>query len=79
MIPVVNRAIAMSAFSLAVSAKIGYSSYNYFWWVQLPVFILIGWRAANNHGVLCSWVTYSWADDTVQVAKNEMWASALLA
>ena len=35
---------------------------------------LIGWRAANNH-VLCSCVKYSWADDMVQVAKNEMWAS----
>ena len=31
--------------------------------------MLIGWRAANNQ-VICSW-----ADDTVQVAKNEMWAS----
>ena len=31
------------------------------------------WLAANNH-VLCSWVKYSWADDMVQVAKNEMWA-----
>ena len=36
--------------------------------------MLIGWRAANNH-VLCSWAKYSWADDTVYVAKNEMWAS----
>ena len=31
-------------------------------------FILIGWRAANNH-----------VHAMVQVAKNEMWASALLA
>ena len=36
--------------------------------------MLIGWRATNNH-VHCSWVKYSWADDMVQVAKNEMWAS----
>ena len=41
---------------------------------QHPVFMLIGWHAANNH-VLFSWVKYSWADDTVQVVKNEMWAS----
>ena len=41
---------------------------------QLLVFMLIGWRAANNH-VLCSWAKYSWADDMVQVAKSEMWAS----
>ena len=41
------------------------------------MFMLIGWRtwhATNNH-ILCSWVKYSWADDMVQVAKNEMWAS----
>ena len=36
--------------------------------------MLIGWHTANSH-VLCSWVKYSWADDTVQVAKNEMWES----
>ena len=36
--------------------------------------MLIGWYTANSH-VLCSRVKYSWADDTVQVAKNEMWAS----
>ena len=45
--------------------------FSYFWGGQLPVFMLIGWRAANNH-VLCSWVKYSWADDMVQVAKNEL-------
>ena len=32
------------------------------------------WLAANNH-VLCSWTKYGWADDVVQVVKNEMWAS----
>ena len=42
--------------------------------ILILVFMLIGWRAANNH-VLCSWVQYSWADDMVQVAKNVMWAS----
>ena len=26
---------------------------------RLPVFILIGWCAANNH-VFCSWAQYSW-------------------
>ena len=31
-------------------------------------------KTANNH-VLCSCAKYSWADDTVQVVKNEMWAS----
>ena len=36
--------------------------------------MLTGWRGANNH-VLCSLAKYSWADDMVQVAKNEMWAS----
>ena len=46
----------------------------YFFGSQLLVFMLIGWCAANNH-VLCSWVKYSWADDMVQVVKNEMWAS----
>ena len=40
----------------------------------LPVFMLIGWHTANNH-MLCSWAKYSWADDMVQVAKNEMWVS----
>ena len=53
------------------------NNYSYFWgWGgdRLPVFMLIGWRAANNH-VLRSWTKYSWADDRVQVAKNEMWAS----
>ena len=39
--------------------------------------MLIGWRAANNH-VLCSCTKYSWADDVVQVAKNEMWAREAL-
>ena len=43
---------------------------DYFLGGRLPVFR----RAVNNH-VLCSWVQYSWADDMVQVAKNEMWAS----
>ena len=32
------------------------------------------WLVANNH-VICSWVKYSWEDDMVQVAKNEMWVS----
>ena len=32
-------------------------------WGQLPVFMLIGWRTANNHFV-CSWAKYSWADGT---------------
>ena len=40
----------------------------------LPVCMLIGWRAANNH-VLCLWAKNSWADDMVQVAKNKMWVS----
>ena len=31
---------------------------------RLPVFMLVGWRAANNH-ILCSRVKYSWADDMV--------------
>ena len=38
------------------------------------MFMPIDWRAASIH-VFCSWVKYSWADDMVQVAKNEMWAS----
>ena len=42
------------------------------------MFVLIGWGAANNHGVLCSWARYSWADDMVQVAKNEMWGALLV-
>ena len=29
----------------------------------------------NNINALCSWEKYSWADDMVQVAQNEMWAS----
>ena len=36
--------------------------------------MLIGWRAANNH-IRSSWAKYSWADNMVQVAKNEMWVS----
>ena len=36
--------------------------------------MLIGWHTTNNH-VLCSWTKYSWADDMVQVAKNQMWES----
>ena len=36
--------------------------------------MLIGWHATNNH-VLCSWPEYSWTDDILQVAKNQMWAS----
>ena len=48
--------------------------FSYFICGRLPVFMQIDWRAANNH-VLCSWTKYSWADDMVQVAKNEMWAS----
>ena len=46
----------------------------YFFGSQLLVFMLIGWCATNNH-VLCLWVKYSWADDTVQVVKKEMWVS----
>ena len=38
---------------------------QYFWGGRLPVFMLIGWRATNNH-VLFSWVKYSWADDKVK-------------
>ena len=38
------------------------------------VFVLIVWRATNKH-ILCLWVKFSWADDMVQVAKKEMWAS----
>ena len=36
--------------------------------------MLTGWHAANDH-VLCLWAKYSQADDMVQVAKDEMWAS----
>ena len=41
------------------------------------MFMLIGWQTwrATNNRILCSWVKYSWADDMVQVAKNEMWKS----
>ena len=39
---------------------------------QFPVFMLIGWCAAN---IICFWMKCSWADDMVQVAKNEMLAS----
>ena len=44
-----------------------------FFWGRLPVFMLIGWHAANNH-ILCSWVS-TVGQNMVQVAKNEMWAS----
>ena len=46
----------------------------FFWGGRLLVFMLICWRAANNH-VLSSWSKSSWADDMLQVAKNEMWVS----
>ena len=39
---------------------------------------LISWCTTNHH-ILCSWAKYSWADDMVQVAKNKMWESTLLA
>ena len=38
----------------------------------LLVFMLIGWRAANNH-VLCSWAKYTWADDSEE--RNVCFAS----
>ena len=35
------------------------------------------WLSRVDKHVLCLWAKYSWADDMVQVAKNEMWVSEL--
>ena len=38
---------------------------------RLPVFMLIGWRAANNH-VVCSWAKYSWENDMEQALLTQL-------
>ena len=71
----ITRAVSYRMFLLLITRAVSYRMLLllllFLGGTRLPVFMLIGWRAANNH-VVCSWAKYSWENDMEQALLTQL-------